>query len=108
MRYIEQQQPCNSNLTAWRTVRYDMDRSADIARFVAREKFAWPGGYELFAICEDGEALCHDCCRAEYATIARNSAPRSGWRIIGCDSMANCGEPETCAHCGRTIGGDAA
>ena len=109
MRYIEQQQPLNANLTAWRTVRYDLERSADIARYIAREHYAWPGGYELFAVMRDGECLCFDCCRTEYREIARADS-RSDWRVVGMDST-ECSDPETwgddtCAHCGRTIGGE--
>ena len=102
-RYIETQIAIPPDGRRWRTVRYDLERSADLARYVARERYAWPGGYELFAVCEDGAVLCKDCCRAEYATIARNAHPGSGWRLIGLDTAETLEEPETCAHCSATI-----
>ena len=87
----------------WRMQRYDLECGADIARYVARERYAWPGGYELFAIADDSGVLCNDCCRTEYALIARSN-PRDGWRIIAIDSTADCDTDDViCDHCGRTI-----
>ena len=101
MRYIEQQIAIDA--VNYRTVRYDMERSGDIARYIAREHYAWPGGYELAAVMRDGELLCFDCCRSEYPQIARADS-RSNWRAIGYTSTAEMEEPEICAHCGRAIG----
>ena len=86
----------------WRTVVYNMNKSADIAKFVARTKFAFPGGYELFAITDDGAALCYDCCRTEFSQIV-GSYPGDGWRVTGIDSMANYDDSFHCDHCNREI-----
>lgn len=87
---------------AFRTERYDLERSADAARYVARERYAWPGGYALFACTDDGGTLCADCCRAEYATIARTHR-NSGWFVIGVGSAESCEETLHCDHCGAVI-----
>lgn len=46
-------------------------------RAAIRTKFAWPGGYEIFGICEDGEEMCCDCMRREYKLIAARSIDAS-------------------------------
>ena len=86
----------------WRTVIYDMGKCADIAKFVARTKFAFPGGYELFAITDDGAALCYDCCQTEFSQIV-GSYPGDGWRVTAIDSMANYDDSFHCDHCNREI-----
>lgn len=72
---------------------------------VAREKYAWPGGYALFAVMSDGEAVCSTCVRSEYRQIAWATRvnDRGGWACIGFDHTGNSDEPETCAHCGTLI-----
>lgn len=75
---------------------------AEIAPFIARESFAWPGGYEMFAVTDDGGILCYKCCKNEADTIA--AAYRGdGWYVIAVDSMANCDGPQICDHCSREI-----
>ena len=67
----------------WRTYSYDMDNCADIAKYVARTRYAFPGGYELYAITDDGGLLCHDCCKTEFHQIA-SSYEGDGWRVTDC------------------------
>lgn len=86
----------------WRTYTYDMTDTADIAKYVARTRYAFPGGYELFAITDDGGVLCHKCCRTEFPQIA-TSYPGDGWRVVGCDSAANLDGPIYCDHCIKEI-----
>ena len=91
---------------------YTLERGSDALRavhavaYAARNKFAWPGGYLMFAGLSDGEALCPDCCRAEFASIAR-ATMRPGtdaqWQAIGVDSAANYDELESCVHCNREL-----
>ena len=62
-----------------------MSAAAELLRRVramARERYAWPGGYALALVTTDGGILCPDCVRAEY------------WE-----------GPELCDHCGASIGG---
>ncbi len=75
---------------------------------VAREHYAWPGGYELFAVMNDGEVLCFGCVRENYRQIAfatRQKHDHSGWSCEGFDHTGNTDEIECCAHCSREIGG---
>jgi hypothetical protein len=73
-----------------------------IAASVAREPFAWPGGYERFAITDNGACLCHKCCKAEYAQIAA-SYPGDGWHVIGASHDGECDSLTVCDHCSAVI-----
>lgn len=41
-----------------------------------RHPYAWPGGYPIFAIMGDGEALCRVCARTEYKRIVADTMQR--------------------------------
>lgn len=70
-----------------------------------RTRYAWPGGYPLFAFTSDGAALCLGCCRGQYRIIreAQRSADRhSGWNVSGVDvNWENAGL--YCDHCSERI-----
>lgn len=65
------------------------------------EKFAWPGGYALHAVLEDGDELCFDCCE-QNADVIRNADPHSGWKFIGVDINWE-DDALYCAHCAQQI-----
>ena len=78
--------------------------SAERAEYVAAEKYAWPGGYALLAVCSDGGLLCPICCEENEKEIrASNDDPRSAWHIVGITTTESVEEPEQCAHCGREL-----
>lgn len=66
--------------------------------------YAWPGGYPILLICDDGGVLCFDCARSEARQIIRSIRDRvnDGWRVIGSDIHWE-GPDEYCAHCGKAI-----
>ena len=69
------------------------------------QKFAFPGGYEIYGITSDGGILCCDCMRREYRQIAyaRKFNVNDGWQV--CALALDC-ETDTftaCDHCGRVI-----
>ena len=72
---------------------------------VARERYAWPGGYLLAAVMNDGESVCPDCVRENYRTIAHSTRHemRDGWQCIGLECAANVDSMGLCAHCGRDM-----
>lgn len=76
-------------------------------RRMARDRYAWPGGYALALVMTDGGILCPNCVRAEYRQIIRatRDGSRDGWGAAGVDHAGNWDDPETCDHCGATIGG---
>jgi hypothetical protein len=68
----------------WKTVIYNFDKSADIAKHIARNPYAWPGGYPRFAITDDSGVLCPKCCASEFQSIAASN-PGDGWHVIAHD-----------------------
>ena len=74
-----------------------------------RQPYAWPGGYPLFAIMDDGGALCVKCLKSEFALIARStiqshnhSWPVDGWSVHGIDT--NWEDPALyCDNCNKRI-----
>jgi len=66
--------------------------------------FAWPGGYPLYFICDDGGVLCCSCVKAERRNIIESIAheSRDGWRVVGIDINYEDSHLE-CEHCGEHI-----
>lgn len=69
-----------------------------------RAGFAWPGGYRLNVIMQDGATICADCARAEWRRIARSAAHslHDGWAPAGAEIHRE-GPAEVCAHCGKEL-----
>lgn len=66
--------------------------------------YAWPGGYPLYLVMNDGDALCFDCGRKEFKCIARDMRDGlgNGWTVAGTDinwADQNC----YCSQCGGHI-----
>ena len=61
--------------------------------------YAWPGGYQLYYVTDDGEVLCPACANLPEAHIGGEA---DGWSIIG--AQANY-EDDTlgCANCDADI-----
>lgn len=69
-----------------------------------RQPYAWPGGYPLYVVMADGEALSCDAARQEWRQIvfATLRGARDGWRALG----AGINWEDTalyCAHTGERI-----
>lgn len=61
---------------------------SDFRAAVRNGPYAWPGGYPLFFICDDGAALCCKCAKAERRNILESIAHNqrgSGWRVEAMD-----------------------
>lgn len=75
-------------------------------QYVAREPYAWPGGYETFVITSAGEMICPKCVRENYSQMYRDTVSRGkrdcGWTVAAADATCNCDEA-TCDHCGRDL-----
>ena len=69
-----------------------------------RSPFAWPGGYTLIAVMDDGECLCHECTRDNFREIVEctKHQERIGWNFI--DVTINWEDPSMyCAHCDEPL-----
>jgi hypothetical protein len=81
-----------------------MTTTLDVKRAI-RDKYAWPGGYELYLVCSDGGVLCTACGRKEWRSIAyaMHHNLSDGWRVAGIGCTDTDESDVTCDHCGRTI-----
>lgn len=83
------------------------------------EKFAWPGGYEIAYILDDGELLCADCANDptnpvqelrvdptnhRYSAETTKNEYHDGWGIIGQTNTSEYDDLENCCHCYKQIG----
>lgn len=82
----------------------DTTKPMGAARYVRRERYAWPGGYPLALITTDGGLLCADCVRDNFSNIAwaHRSKCGDGWRPFGM-TIAEEQSDDTCDHCGTYI-----
>ena len=84
----------------------------DLLNQLRDEPYAWPGGYPMYAILSDGEALCGKCAKDEYerlSQVERDCPDDDQWRINALS--INWEDTElTCAHCSDLVesayGGD--
>jgi hypothetical protein len=56
-----------------------------------RTKYAWPGGYELFGITNDGVILCCDCMKKNFRNVLedRRDNTHSDWNVVAIDMSCN-------------------
>jgi hypothetical protein len=70
-----------------------------------RSPYAWPGGYPLYIVTEDGGVLSIESAKAEFRQIARDTIQRnksSGWCAAAVD--INWEDPDLiCDHSGKRI-----
>lgn len=83
-----------------------INSAAELKATLRNGAYAWPGGYPLYFIAADGEALSFDSVRANLrevvGAITHPSRFERGWRVIGCE--VNWENPDlTCAHSGERI-----
>ena len=77
------------------------------ARVVRSERYAWPGGYLLALVMDDGAMLCPDCAEENYHEIsdAHRRADSNGWRPLHWTLIedVDAEDAPTCAHCSRDL-----
>jgi hypothetical protein len=78
---------------------------SDFRRAMRNGPYVWPGGYPLYFVCADGEALSFKAAREERRNILQALSwndNSSGWRVVGVD--VNWEDAElVCAHSGERI-----
>ena len=77
---------------------------ADFKATLRNGEFAWPGGYPMYLITNDGGALHFDCARENAYQVMWEMANEcnGGWRVIACDINYEDGDCY-CDHCGERI-----
>jgi hypothetical protein len=67
------------------------------------EPYAWPGGYPLAYVMDDGQLLCAGCMN-DPTNPVHAGGDADGWRLEGIAVLEEAPDgPETCAHCGAVI-----
>ena len=61
--------------------------------------YAWPGGYPVYGIMDDGGMLCHGCLQEPEV---HEHGDADGWRFVGADVYWE-GDDEHCAHCSKPL-----
>lgn len=86
-------------------IKRDVENDNTALKAAIRTKYVWPGGYELFGICDDGAVLCCDCMRREYYLIAysRRHKINDGWNVVAVECAANYDSHISCEHCNNAI-----
>ena len=57
-------------------------RSLRLADQLVREPYAWPGGYPMYAVTDDGGVICRFCAEEERESIALTDGAMGGaWWI---------------------------
>ena len=70
----------------------------------ATERYAFPGGYELFFVTDDGGVLCAPCVVQEWSETVFVSDPGDGWYVVAVGHDGELDEPVSCDHCSRVVG----
>lgn len=74
------------------------------AKDLAKQPYAWPGGYPKFAVMTDGECMCHRCVKKEFGLVGRatHDGLKDGWAV---DSVEINWEDSDlrCCHCDARI-----
>jgi len=88
-----------------KTYRYNLDRDIDKVRYIAREQFAFPGGYELIGITVDGGLLCSQCIRDNYKLILQSTydGHETQWAVNHICTESEL-ENTHCDNCYKAIG----
>ena len=81
------------------------DHPMGAARIVRREMYAWPGGYPLVLVMDDGAVLCPVCVASEYRQISQAHREKhgNGWKPMGLMIIEAEEDDVTCAHCDALI-----
>ena len=64
--------------------------------------WAWPGGYQIIYLTQDGETLCSECANGENGSEAHETQEDAQWKLIGQEVHWE-GESLYCAHCNKEL-----
>jgi hypothetical protein len=78
---------------------------SDFRRAVRFGPYAWPGGYDIFAITSDGGVLCAKCMNAERRLIIDSIATKrnDGWQVAAIGTTADTDDEVRCDHCNTVL-----
>jgi hypothetical protein len=81
-----------------------IDTVAELKATLRAGAYAWPGGYPLYFICDDGAALSFDSVKENLPQViyAIRHGLRDGWRVVACEINWEDNDL-TCEHSGKPI-----
>jgi hypothetical protein len=64
----------------------EIDTTAQLRATLRAGPYAWPGGYPLYFVTDDGAALSFQTVRDELSQVlpAIQSGKKDGWRVVAC------------------------
>ncbi|QJI53030.1 hypothetical protein XccvBFoX4_gp76 [Xanthomonas phage FoX4] len=83
----------------------DTETPMGAARYVRRERYAFPGGYALALLTTDGGLLCPDCVSSEFRQVSweHRNKTNGGFRPSGLVCGADTDVEMRCDHCGKVM-----
>lgn len=82
-----------------------MKNPIESLNYFIENKYAWPGGYPMFAICADGGILSHTSVvenQSQIREATENPGTNRQWQIVGVDINYE-DENLICDHSGEKI-----
>lgn len=81
----------------------EIETSEEFIQTLQKGAFAWPGGYPLYFITDDGAALSFKYAERhkEFIREAIDYKQRNGWRVVACE--VNWEDPELYCEGGDRI-----
>ncbi len=81
-----------------------IDTLAQVKATLRAGPYAWPGGYQMYFITQDGAALSFEAVRSEFRQIVQDYAWNhdTGWMMAGCEINYE-DEELYCGHTGKQI-----
>lgn len=64
--------------------------------------FAWPGGYPMYYVTQDGGVLCPDCANGRNGSEASETSDDAQWKLERAEVHWE-GLPMNCEHCNAVI-----
>jgi hypothetical protein len=88
----------------YRRSHQNINSVADFKATLRNGAYAWPGGYPIFLLANDGVSLCFECGRKEARNVinAISNKRNDGWRVVACNINYEDSDM-TYVHCDKTI-----
>ena len=81
-----------------------INKSRTLKEHIRHGKYAWPGGYPVYFLTDDGEVLSYDAVKENYRQVlsAVKNNDNNGWKVIAADVNWEDGFLY-CSHTGNKI-----
>jgi hypothetical protein len=83
----------------------DIKTGAQLRATLRAGQYAWPGGYQLYFVTDDGAALSFASVRENLRQVLYSIRHKlnDGWRVIACESTEAADDIVTCEHSNEVI-----